>query len=234
MFSVLVKQYINQNLSAHGMTHKTLSDLADVPPSTLHSYIQGKTSNPNIDALIRIAAVFGDGPEVIKAMRRDSLEAAAIEEIMRKKSDDNEIMEKHAELIRTNVSQILEEYRAQMDARQQEVVQQCRAHEQEYKQHCDALVAAEQRSHAALVAQLQSNIQYLHGLVRNVSILAALFGAYSLYAYKTFDIEDITRGLNRGGRTDLPFVLFVVILAYICISLLVGLVRRLRKSSFKE
>lgn len=256
MLSVLAKQYINQNLVVHGMTQKTLSDRADVPPSTLHSYIQGKTSNPNIDNLIRIAAVFGDPPEVIHAMRRSAQETANVENAMIKAADDKALMEKHAELVRATLSQLLDEYRFQTATQQQEIMQhadlrvaeakseasaqcslvaeQCREHEQEYKAHCDAVLAAERKNSAALISHLQDNIAYLRSLVRNVSILAALFGAYSLYAYKTFDVHDPTRGLNRGGRTDLPFILFVIILSYIVVSMLVGLVRRLRKSSVKE
>ena len=113
-------------------------------------------------------------------------------------------------------------------------MQLARDQETQYRQHCDELIAVERKSSTVLASQLQDNIAYLRSLVRNVSILAALFGAYSLYAYKTFDVEDPTRGLNRGGRTDLPFILFVIILSYIVVSMLVGLVRRLRKSSVKE
>lgn len=234
MLSVLVKQYINQNLVIHGMTHKALSDQSGVPPSTLHSYIQGKTSNPNVDNLIRIAAVFGDPASVIHAMIRQSHETANVENKMIEASDDKALMEKHAELIRTNISQLLDEYRMQTAAQQQEIMQLARDQETQYRQHCDELIAVERKSSTVLASQLQDNIAYLRSLVRNVSILAALFGAYSLYAYKTFDVEDPTRGLNRGGRTDLPFILFVIILSYIVVSMLAGLVRRLRKSSTKE
>lgn len=234
MLSMLAKQYINQNMLIHGITYKALSDRSDVPASTLHAYAQGKTANPNIDNLIRIAAVFGDGPEVIYAMRRQSHEVAAVETELIEKSTDKSLMEKHAETIRVTVSQLLDEYRIQTAAQQQEIMQLARDQETQYRQHCDELIAAERKSCAARVLQLQDNIAYLRSLVRNLSILAALFGAYSLYAYKTFDVADITRGLNRGGRTDLPFILFVVILSYIVVSMLVGLVRRLRKSSAKE
>lgn len=242
MFKLSVSQYINKNIIEHGLTYKALFEISGVPVSTIHSYAQGKTSNPNEENLVRIAAAFGDGPEVIQAMRRQSLESTAKENIIIARSSDPELMEKYGLLIRSNVTQILEEYRVASAAQQTEIIQhadqriadakaeaaaqcklvaeQCRQHEQEYKDHCDALVS-----------RLEDDISYLHTLVRNVSILAALFGSYALYAYKTFDVEDLGRGLYRGGRTDLPLILLAVGLCYALVSIASRLIsRRVRKS----
>lgn len=242
MFKILVSQYINKNMVEYDFTFKNLFDRCNVPISTLHAYAQGKTSNPNEENLIRIAKAFGDGPEVIQAMRRQSLESTAKENMILARSDDPELMEKYGQLIRSSVAQILEEYRAASAAQQTEIIQhadqrvadakeeaskqcelvaeQCRQHEQEYKEHCDALIA-----------QIEDTISYLRALVRNVSLLAGLFGAYALYAYKTFDVNDLERGLYRGGRTDLPLILLAVILFYVLVSIASRLIsRRVRKS----
>ena len=242
MFKILVSQYINKNMVEYDFTFKNLFDRCNVPISTLHAYAQGKTSNPNEENLIRIAKAFGHGPEVIQAMRRQALESTAKENMILARSDDPELMEKYGAIIRSNVSQILEEYRLASAAQQTEIIQhadqlvadakaeaaaqcelvakQCRQHEQEHKEHCDALIA-----------QMQNTIAYLRSLVRNVSLLAGLFGAYSLYSYKTFDVKDLGRGLYRGGRTDLPLILLAVVLCYALVSVASRFItRRVRKS----
>jgi transcriptional regulator with XRE-family HTH domain len=112
VFKLRISQYINKNLVEKELTYKQLAECSGVPASSIHSYAQGKTGNPNEDNLIRIAAAFGDPPEVIAAMRRESIETTAKENVLIAKADDKELMEKHAALIRESVSQILDEYRA--------------------------------------------------------------------------------------------------------------------------
>lgn len=260
LFKLRISQYINENIDAHNMTYKKLSELSGVPMSTLHSYAQGKTSTPNEDNLIRIAAVFGDAPAVIQEMRKEAKPSTEQENMLRAKSSDPELLEKYATIIRSNVSQILEEYRVQSAAQQTEIIQhadqrvedakaeasaqckkvaeQCFEHEREYKNHCDQIIAAERRAAAAeakgsadLILRLEQNIVYLRTLVRNLSLVAALFGAYSLYAYKTFDIEDPTRGLHQGGTTNLPLILIVVVLCLAFASIVASFMsKKLNKS----
>ena len=68
VFKLRISQYINRNLVEKELTYKQLAERSGVPASSIHSYAQGKTGNPNEDNLIRIAAAFGDPPEVIAAI----------------------------------------------------------------------------------------------------------------------------------------------------------------------
>jgi transcriptional regulator with XRE-family HTH domain len=207
VLKLLVSQYINTNLADHNMTYKKLSAISQVPTTTIHAYAQGKTSNPNEENLIRIAAAFGDGPEVIHEMRRASLDSTVKENMLVAKSTDKEMVEEYASLIRANVAQILEEYRAQSAAQQTEILQhadrrvatvreetakqcqlvaeQCRQHEQEYKQQCDALLAAERRAAAAehaadteRVARLERTL-FRYRIVSAVLLIVALLIAFA-------------------------------------------------------
>lgn len=249
MFKIRISQYINENIDRHNLTYKKLSELSGVPISTIHSYAQGKTSAPNEDNLVRIAAAFGDKPDVIQAMHRESLSSTAKENMLIARSDEPELLEKYAALIRSSVAQILEEYRVQSAAQQTEIIlhadnrvneakaeasaqckkvaEQCFEHEQDYKKQCDAVVAAERRAaiaeakgNADMLSRLEQDISYLRVLVRNLSIVAALLAAYSLYAYKSFDVADPTKGLYQGGGiTNLPLIVMFVVLVFAALSI---------------
>lgn len=151
MFKLRVSQYINNGLVENNWTYKTLCDRSGVPVSTIHSYAQGKTSNPNEENLIRIAAAFGDPPSVIHAMRKESVDTTAKENILIAKADDKELMEKHAALIRESVTQILDEYRAQ--ALEQQI---------ETSRHADERVKlAEQKAEARVFEVEQKTAQLI-------------------------------------------------------------------------
>lgn len=207
VYKLLVAQYINKNLGDHDMTYKKLAEISHVPASTIHAYAQGKTNSPSEENLVRIAAAFGHGPEVIHDMHRASLDSTVRENLLIASSDDKDAVEQYAALIRTNVAQILEEYRAQSAAQQTEIIQhadrrvltareeaakqcqlvaeQCRQHEHEYKQQCDALVDAERRvaaaEHAAdvdRVARLERTL-LRYRIVSAILLIVALLIAFA-------------------------------------------------------
>lgn len=192
MFKLRVSQYINNGLVENNWTYKNLSDRSGVPTSTIHSYAQGKTSNPNEENLIRIAAAFGDPPSVIHAMRKESVDTTAKENLLIAKADDKELMEKYAALIRESVTQILEEYRAASAAQQTEIIAHADASVHEERQRAKALnetvlaqcqeeIAREKAHNADLLAlkddqiaaaasSSKSALAYLKTVVRNLSI----------------------------------------------------------------
>ena len=100
------------------MTYKELEEISGVPLSTLHSYASAKVMKHTEDTLLRISAAFGDPPSVIKDMRAKSEESFEQEKKLLKESENAKQMEQFAALIRSNVSQILEEYRTQALAQQ--------------------------------------------------------------------------------------------------------------------
>lgn len=192
MFKLRVSQYINNGLVENNWTYKTLCDRSGVPVSTIHSYAQGKTSNPNEENLIRIAAAFGDTPDVIHAMRKESMDTTAKENILIAKADDKELMEKYAALIRESVTQILEEYRAASAAQQTEIIAhadhrieeerqrakvlnetvlaQCQEEIDRAKKHNADLLALKDDQIAAAASSSKSALAYLKTVVRNLSI----------------------------------------------------------------
>lgn len=118
MFKLRVAEYIKTNMHQKGMTFKELESVSGVPLSTLHSYASAKISKHTEDTLLRIAAAFGDPPSIIKEMRAKSEESFEEEQKLLKESENARQMEQFATLIRSNVSQILEEYREQALAQQ--------------------------------------------------------------------------------------------------------------------
>lgn len=118
MFKLRIAEYIKTNMHKKGMTFKELESASGVPLSTLHSYASAKITKHTEDTLLRIAAAFGDQPSVIKEMRSKSEESFEEEQRLLKESENAKQMEQFATLIRSNVSQILEEYREQALAQQ--------------------------------------------------------------------------------------------------------------------
>lgn len=123
MFKLRLAEYINSNMLERGMTYKTLHERSGVPGSTLHAYAQAKVTAPDEENLVRIAAAFGDPPEIIQRMRRESLEATTAENKLIAQSTDKERMEQFAALIRSSVAALLEEYRVQAAAQQTEILE---------------------------------------------------------------------------------------------------------------
>ena len=123
MFKLRIADYINSNMLEHGLTYKDLARISGVSDSSIHTSATAKVNNPNEDNLIRIAAAFGDPPEIIQQMRREALESTAEENNIIARSNDKERMEEFASLVRSNVAQILEEFRTQSAAQQTEIIE---------------------------------------------------------------------------------------------------------------
>lgn len=123
VFKLRVADYINKNMLEHGLTYKDLARISGVSDSSIHTYAQAKVGNPSEDNLIRIAAAFGDPPEIIQQMRRETMESSAKENQIIAKSNDKEQMEQFAALMRTNIATMFEEYRSQSAAQQTEIIE---------------------------------------------------------------------------------------------------------------
>lgn len=134
MFKLRIAEYINNNMREKDMTYKDLSLKSGVADSSIHSYAQGRVNTPNEENLIRIAAAFGDGPDVIQRMRREALPSTTEENKLIAQSTDQQRMEQFAQLMRSNMSAILAENGMNESARQTEIIQ-----------HADARVETERR-----------------------------------------------------------------------------------------
>lgn len=150
MFNLRVAEYIKTSMRNKGMTYKELEAESGVPLSTLHSYAEAKVKKHTEETLLRIAAAFGDPPSVIKDMRAKSEESFEQEKKLLKESEDAKQVEQFAALIRSNVSQILEEYREQALAQQIET-----------SRHADERVRIAEQKAEERIAEIERKAQEL-------------------------------------------------------------------------
>lgn len=123
MYNLLIAEYIKTNKEAHHMTFDFISEKSDTPVSTISAYAKAQVTSPKDETLIRIAAVFGDGPDVIYKMKQAAAEATEKEKKLIASSSDEQRMKQLADLIRTSVSALLEEYRIQAAQQQTEILE---------------------------------------------------------------------------------------------------------------
>lgn len=284
MYNLKVSEYIKNNMKANDITYKELEEKSGVPSSTIYAYAKATVATPNEENLIRIAAVFGDSPDAIRQMRIESREAQEKERRLIEGAEDQERMRQLAELIRTSVSTLLDDYRAQASAQQtellqyaeqrikeesqraddsikkaeadfnrrvQEVLKQCNDEINRNKIVCQSEISLEKKhcqdkidiiqkacnerisdlkDHLERVTHLEGqhgaemrgrndkSTEYLKSCVRNlsgVSIILGLtslfFGAYAIYAYTVFDMNDLTRGLHQRDHSIGPIILAISI-----------------------
>lgn len=233
MFKIQLAQYISDNMVRHNMTYKDIADRSGVPPSTLSYYARGQVTTPNDDYCVRIAAVFGDPPEVIQQMRRDALPVTAQENKLIAGADDKERMERFAELLRSNMLAIMEEHRVASAAQQSELIQhtdQRIADERVRASDMNAKVLAQcmeeierERSHTAELLAIKDSMigminaerdkvrTYLKCIIRNLSIalivvtILAIAGLSALGGYAFYAYHTFDReDPTRGLYRETP------------------------------
>ena len=196
MFKLKLAQYISDNMVNHNMTYKDIAARSGVPQTTLSSYAHGQVTTPNEEYCVKIAAVFGDPPEIIEHMRRGALESTAEENKLIASANDKERMEKMAELLRANMIELLNDFSAQTSTRQTEIInhadkriadaeadfkrridainEQYSRHEQEYKVQCDTAMEIERRGYERIIEQQETSSKYLRALIQNLALALAM------------------------------------------------------------
>lgn len=220
MFKIQLAQYINDNMVRLNLTYKDIAARSGVPPSTLSYYARGQVTTPNDDYCIRIAAVFGDPPEVIQKMRRDALESTAAENRLIAEADDQERMERFAELLRKNMLSVMEEHRTASAEQQTEIIQhadkrieeerarakalnesvlkQCLEEIEREKEHNAEILALKNEMINKIEAERVQVRKYLKTVIRNlafaliaVSLIAVIgLGALGGYAFYAYHTFD--------------------------------------------
>lgn len=192
MFKIQLAKYINDNLARLDMTYKELSSRSGVPSTSIHSYAQGRVNNPDEDNLQRIAKAFGDPPEIIQQMRRESLSSTVAENKIMAETDDKQRMEKFAALMRENMLSVMEEYRAAAAAQQTElivhadqrvadaqraaqdinakVLRQCEEEVERQKRHNADLLALKDDMIATIQGEREKVRAYLKRIIRNLTV----------------------------------------------------------------
>lgn len=219
MFHLHVSAYINDRLKKNKMTYRDLAAKSGVPLSTIYGYARGQVNKPDDDALIRIASAFGDGEDVIRQMRIDSLPSTTEENMIFAAASDQLLLEKLALLIRENFVAVMDDYVSSEERQYRERLATVQAQydklmadmERRYTErinaeraHCDQLSRQSMAHERTIDERSESSRNYLKRLANQrlliIVVLAVVLIAsmsYNVYAFRVFDLPDASRGIYR-------------------------------------
>ena len=219
MFHLHVSAYINDRLKKTKMTYRDLAARSGVPLSTIYGYARGQVNKPDDDALIRIAAAFGDGEDVIRQMHVDSLPSTTEENMIFASASDQLLLEKLALLIRENFVAVMDDYVSSEERQYRERLATVQAQydklmadmERRYTErinaeraHCDQLSRQSMEHERTIDERSESSRNYLKRLANQRLLIIVVLAvvliasmAYNVYAYRVFDVPDSSRGIYR-------------------------------------
>lgn len=219
MFHLHVSAYINDRLKKTKMTYRDLSARSGVPLSTIYGYARGQVNKPDDDALIRIAAAFGDNEDVIRQMHVASLPSTTEENMIFAAANDQLLLEKLALLIRENFVAVMDDYVSSEERQYRERLSTVQAQydklmadmERRYTErinaeraHCDQLSRQSMEHERTIDARSESSRNYLKRLANQRLLIIVVLAvvliasmAYNVYAFRVFDVPDSSRGIYR-------------------------------------
>lgn len=219
MFHLHVSAYINDRLKKTKMTYRDLAARSGVPLSTIYGYARGQVNKPDDDALIRIAAAFGDGEDVIRQMHVASLPSTTEENMIFAAASDQMLLEKLALLIRENFIAVMDDYvsseerqyrerlstvQAQYDKLMKDMEKKYEERIADERSHHDALIRQAMEHERVIDARSESSRNYLKRLANQRLLIIAVLAvvllvsmAYNVYAFRVFDVPDASRGIYR-------------------------------------
>ena len=219
MFHLHVSAYINDRLKKTKMTYRDLAARSGVPLSTIYGYARGQVNKPDDDALIRIAAAFGDGEDVIRQMHVASLPSTTEENMIFAAASDQLLLEKLALLIRENFIAVMDDYVSSEERQYRERLATVQAQydklmadmERRYTErinaeraHCDQLSRQSMAHERTIDERSESSRNYLKRLANQRLLIIVVLAvvliasmAYNVYAFRVFDVPDSSRGIYR-------------------------------------
>lgn len=219
MFHLHVSAYINDRLKKTKMTYRDLAARSGVPLSTIYGYARGQVNKPDDDALIRIAAAFGDNEDVIRQMHVDSLPSTTEENMIFAAASDQLLLEKLALLIRENFVAVMDDYVSSEERQYRERLATVQAQydklmadmERRYTErinaeraHCDQLSRQSMEHERTIDERSESSRNYLKRLANQRLLIIVVLAvvliasmAYNVYAFRVFDVPDSSRGIYR-------------------------------------
>ena len=219
MFHLHVSAYINDRLKKTKMTYRDLAARSGVPLSTIYGYARGQVNKPDDDALIRIAAAFGDGEDVIRQMHVDSLPSTTEENMIFAAASDQLLLEKLALLIRENFVAVMDDYvsseerqyrerlatvQAQYDKLMKDMEKKYEERIADERSHHDALIRQAMEHERVIDERSESSRNYLKRLANQRLLIIVVLAvvliasmAYNVYAFRVFDVPDSSRGIYR-------------------------------------
>ncbi len=106
------------------------------------------------------------------------------------------------------------------DQRYQMMREHCDQRIADAKEHMADVMREKASSETKIARQYKRNREYLKSSVRNLCAAGGIllitnifFGAYAIFAYTVFDMQDPTRGLHRETHSVGPMMLFLAIVA---------------------
>lgn len=219
MFHLHVSAYINDRLKKTKMTYRDLAARSGVPLSTIYGYARGQVNKPDDDALIRIAAAFGDNEDVIRQMHVASLPSTTEENMIFAAANDQLLLEKLALLIRENFIAVMDDYVSSEERQYRERLATVQAQydklmadmERRYTErinaeraHCDQLSRQSMEHERTIDERSESSRNYLKRLANQRLLIIVVLAvvliasmAYNVYAFRVFDVPDSSRGIYR-------------------------------------
>lgn len=219
MFHLHVSAYINDRLKKTKMTYRDLAARSGVPLSTIYGYARGQVNKPDDDALIRIAAAFGDGEDVIRQMHVASLPSTTEENMIFAAASDQLLLEKLALLIRENFVAVMDDYvsseerqyrerlatvQAQYDKLMKDMEKKYEERIADERSHHDALIRQAMEHERVIDERSESSRNYLKRLANQRLLIIVVLAvvliasmAYNVYAFRVFDVPDSSRGIYR-------------------------------------
>lgn len=219
MFHLHVSAYINDRLKKTKMTYRDLAARSGVPLSTIYGYARGQVNKPDDDALIRIAAAFGDNEDVIRQMHVASLPSTTEENMIFAAASDQLLLEKLALLIRENFIAVMDDYVSSEERQYRERLATVQAQydklmadmERRYTErinaeraHCDQLSRQSMEHERTIDERSESSRNYLKRLANQRLLIIVVLAvvliasmAYNVYAFRVFDVPDSSRGIYR-------------------------------------
>ena len=165
---------MNESVVRLGMTYKEVSAISGVPQTTVSNYSRAKVDEPNLDYCVRIAAAFGDPPDVVHDMRKNALPATAKQNQIIAGSDDKERMEQMASVLREHMVRLLAEYQESSASQQTEIIQHADRCVEQERVRCAQELDAVTRRCAEEVAAVREREQEKTALLRErASVVAA-------------------------------------------------------------
>lgn len=219
MFHLHVSAYINDRLKKTKMTYRDLAARSGVPLSTIYGYARGQVNKPDDDALIRIAAAFGDNEDVIRQMHVASLPSTTEENMIFAAANDQLLLEKLVLLIRENFIAVMDDYVSSEERQYRERLATVQAQydklmadmERRYTErinaeraHCDQLSRQSMEHERTIDERSESSRNYLKRLANQRLLIIVVLAvvliasmAYNVYAFRVFDVPDSSRGIYR-------------------------------------
>jgi len=146
-----------------------------------------------------------------------------------------------AEEVARQCKEELERKDKECDKRIEMMREHCEQRVADVKEHMQTVLSEKAQAKQEMTEQYVRNTTYLKLSVTNLCIAGGilivtniLFGAYAIFAYTVFDMEDLSRGLHREAYSAGPMMVFLAaVLLMLACALIVSALLKRRKATME-